>query len=43
MFATEFQTVKVIPLGGGWAFAIGYIDGGNWQIHPPTGFDLKNF
>lgn len=21
----------------------GYIDGGNWQIHPLTGFDLKNF
>lgn len=22
--------------------AEGYIDGGNFQIHPPTGFDLKN-
>jgi len=39
---TNFNEIAAQKYNAGLIYEVyGYIDGGNWQIHPPTGFDLR--
>ena len=40
---SNFDEIAAQKANGPIYEVYGYIDGGNWQIHPLTGFDLKNF
>ncbi|MDH3979083.1 MAG: hypothetical protein OEU91_01075 [Gammaproteobacteria bacterium] len=37
----NFDAIAAEKINGPIYEVFGYIDGGNWQIHPPTGFDLR--